>query len=66
MQANTGEIPLLFRLTSAVVPCIGLVKVARLGQRLNVPTQGRRAAPSQHFKNQCESIRSGRDTEGRQ
>ena len=39
MQANTGEIPVLFRLRSAVVPCIGFVKVARLGQRLNVPTQ---------------------------
>ena len=26
------------------VPCIGLVKVERLGQWLNVPTQGRRVA----------------------
>ena len=26
------------------VPCIGLVKVERLGQRLNVPTQGQRVA----------------------
>ena len=37
MQANTGEIPLLFRLRSAVVPCIGFVKVARLGERLTSP-----------------------------
>ena len=26
------------------VPCIGLLQVGRLGQRLNVPTQGRRVA----------------------
>ena len=26
------------------VPCIGLMKVERLRQRLNVPTQGRRVA----------------------
>ena len=40
--SNTEEFPLLF-LRSAVgskVPCVGLVEVARLGQWLNVPTQG--------------------------
>ena len=44
--ASTEEIPLLFS-RSAVgskVPRIGLVEVGRLGQLLNVPTQGRSVA----------------------
>ena len=44
--SNTGEIPLLFEKCCGIfkVPRIGLVEVARLGQRLNVPTQGQRVA----------------------
>ena len=40
--ANTREIPLLFSRSAvaSLVLCIGLVKVDRLGQRLNIPTQG--------------------------
>ena len=43
---HRGDSPTLFekRMSSFKVPCIGLVKVERLGQWLNVPTQGRRVA----------------------
>ena len=40
---TTGRFPYSFR-EACEFPCIGLVKVERLGQRLNVPTQGRRVA----------------------
>ena len=41
-----GRFPYSFREVCEFfkVPCIGLVKVERLGQRLNVPTQGGRVA----------------------
>ena len=43
---HRGDSPTLFREEREFfkVPRIGLVKVERLGQRLNVPTQGRRVA----------------------
>ena len=42
---HRGDSPTLFeKCVSSLVPHIGLVKVERLGQRLNVPTQGRRVA----------------------
>ena len=41
-----GDFPTLFKKCCGFfkVPRIGLVEVGRLGQRLNVPTQGRRVA----------------------
>ena len=44
MDHSTREIPLLFSCEFSKVPCIRLVKVERLGQQLNVPTQGWRVA----------------------
>ena len=44
-QKHWGDSPTLYeKCCESPVPCIGLVVVGRLGQQLNVPTQGWRVA----------------------
>ena len=46
---HRGDSPTLFREVCELfkVPCIGLVKIERLGQWLNVPTQGQRVTQTE-------------------
>ena len=41
---HRGDSPTLFEKRVSSLESLGLVKAERLGQRLNVPTQGRRVA----------------------